>query len=404
MRTIQMICPACGGEIKLDTPDGNATCPLCLIRLAEVCDPWPPVEETAQPQETENLSAEMDDSEMDDSEMDDSEMETETAEQEHVSKMTTPDRSETVAILLAVGLLMMTFLAAFIGSFRAAESSDTADDKRIVERIDVSERTPEASSAKDAEKPEVKEPQKPAESKRPAKTELTPEEKRRIEERLLYYSSPVNYFANKYDRIARYPLFKEESMERIRNESFDWLTMNGEGGRNSQYRIRKQDGKLEVYLAYVCYNQNGTYEKIKPVLRDLLWTCDSTFTEDEINEYIDDLLANTYRFDKPLRSSFGHCYMNRWEANGVTRIDFTIVLIGMPVMPEDESWYEERDAKLNRDTKTIADYLFEPVPKTTVPYSPQPDPDKYFDVFMDIYGEEFETEDDAWDAWEEGYP
>lgn len=394
-----MICPACGGEIKLDTPDGNATCPLCLIRLAEVCDPWPPAEETAQPQETENLSTEMDDSEMDGSEM-----ETETAEQEHVSKMTTPDRSETVAILLAVGLLMMTFLAAFIGSFRAAESSDTADDKRIVERIDVSERTPEASSAKDAEKPEVKEPQKPAESKRPAKTELTPEEKRRIEERQLYRNSPVNYFVNKYDRIARYPMFTEKQIKQIGNNVYESLSINKNQFSNCEYSISKIEYNVYVYLKWICYHHNETHERIKPVLRDLLWTADSTLTEEEIREIIADLFANKYDYQNTLKLKCGECFMHFDTLSYGSGIHFNIILKGMPVMPEDDSWYDERDAQTRRESTTIAELLYEPLPAVRETYPSNLDPRKDFDVFMDIYGEEFETEDDAWDAWEEGYP
>ena len=230
------------------------------------------------------------------------------------------------------------------------------------------------------------------------------EEQRKQEQRRLaieekqYKENEVFYFWRKYNRFAEYPFKLPEY-----NRNYTWV---GTVGDNLNYnaRVSYANSTTFVTFAYRTYRYDRSLEKARPIIRDLLWTCDSTLSKEEIDQLTEDLLQGKYTENKPF------AFLRRLEAYGkltnaetYTQISVHAEVNNLPKMPLTDDWYAQHVPQKKSQQYEITNYLYEKAPRNRPAVMPIPDPNEDFDTFMDIFGEEFENEDDAFDAWLEGY-
>ncbi len=223
-------------------------------------------------------------------------------------------------------------------------------------------------------------------------------------ERRQYKANKILYFGQKYNRFAQYPFDLPDSSE-YAGRALKRLSTLTPKNRNYDYGLEEREYYFRIWLTWISFNPNESHKKIRPVIRDFLWTCDSTLSEEEVYEAADELLTGKHGESDMLVLDDSLCSLTIEKTGDRSILKFEIMRISMPEMPENDSWYEEHSAERDPNCLRIENLIYEPIPGSKTVYKVTPlDPDKDFDVFMDIYGEEFETEDDAWDAWEEGYP
>ena len=277
-------------------------------------------------------------------------------------------------------------------------SLDKEDTQEENDKIGIKTGSPELISKEEyeASKPKPREPiataiQEKKEREEKAHKEWIDKEKR------MWNANKVNYILDKYNKIASYPIGMPSGV-------YSYVTAGG-GERNYYYGVAIEKYALKIWITWISYNINETHERLRPVLRDFIWTCDSKLSDIEVNDIIDELMKGEHDDSNPLYAAKGKSTLSIFKNKnlGTSTLRFEMELYGMPTLPEKESWYDEHKGEKDPNYDSIAQLLYEtPSGKRYVKPAPL-DPAKDFDVFMDIYGEEFSNEDDAWDAWQEGY-